>query len=89
MTKRFILWALYICFFLLIAFLVLFLVDKVKLIVVLSVLELFLILVTISCHLMLQNIKEDDYVVIYKIRYFFLIIIDFVILLAILGVLVK
>ncbi len=88
MSKRFILWALYICFFLFIAFLVLFLVDKVKLIVVLSVLELFLILVTISCHLMLQNIK-DNYVVIYKIRYFFLIIFDFVILLAILGVLVK
>jgi hypothetical protein len=88
MNKRFLLWILYICFFLVIAFLVLFITGKTELVFVLCALELFLILLTISCYLMLQNIK-DNYVAIYKVRYFFLIILDFMILLAIIGVLTK
>ena len=88
MNKRFLLWSIYICFFLFIVFFVLFLVDKIKVIFVLCILELLLLLLTISCYLMLRKIK-DNYAIIYKIRYIFLIIVDFMILLAITGVLAK
>ena len=56
--------------------------------IALCVLEFFLISVTIFCFSMLKNYK-DNLVVIYKIRTVFLIIIDFIILLAIIGVLFK
>lgn len=74
-----------ICFLIFLVFFVLFLANKIRLFFVLCVLELFFILLTISCYLVLKNIK-DDCVYIYKIRYIFLIILDFIILLAMLGV---
>lgn len=77
-----------ICFFLLISAFILFLIEKVNLIFILCILELFLISLTIFCFSMLQNYK-DNFIVIYKIRTVFLVIIDFIILLAIIGVLFK
>ncbi len=81
--------AVYISFFLFIVFFVLFLVDKISLVFVLGILELFLILITVSCYLMLQSFKEDDYVIIYKNKIIFLIIVDFIVLLAIIGTVSK
>lgn len=77
-----------ICFFLLISAFILFFTEKVNLIFILCILELFLISLTIFCFSMLQNYK-DNLIVIYKIRTVFLVIIDFIILLAIIGVLLK
>lgn len=76
----------YIFIFLFIIFFILFLLDKISLIFVLCVLELFLISITISCYFILQSLK-DDFTIVYRIRYFFLIFIDFIILLALIGTL--
>lgn len=78
----------YVCFFIFGVSIALFLADKIKIIFVLCNFELFLILFTISCYLMLKDFK-DDFVDIYKIRYVFLLIIDFTVLLIIIGVIFK
>lgn len=71
-------------FFIFIVSFVLFLYKKINLIFFLITLELFLISVTIFCYFVLKEIK-DKFVILYKIRWFFLIIIDLLILFAILG----
>jgi len=78
----------FVCFSLFMIAFVLFLNDKIHLIYVLCILEVFLTSTTILCYMFLQNFK-DDFKIIYKIRWFSLVITDFIILLAIIGVIHK
>ena len=75
-----------ICFFLFIISFVLYGNNKIHLIYLLCILELFLTSITILSYMILQKIK-DDFKIKYKIDWFFLVIADFMILLAIIGVL--
>ncbi|MBR4824520.1 MAG: hypothetical protein IKZ86_06955 [Spirochaetaceae bacterium] len=75
-----------ICFFLFMISFVLYGNNKIHLIYVLCILEAFLISTTIVGYIVLQKIK-DDFKIKYKIEWFSLVITDFMLLLAIIGVL--